>query len=653
MPEIAESLNLKVADEVDETTKLAQFYQHTDKEREVVSSVFLLFKDTATERNKGFELFDGRTLKEFIQDSVRRFYTTIDEREDIEDWQARVFDPFTRNKVITILGKVASALPISEYLSRGSEDYLREQILNDLKKYADDIDDTEELMFFALLEALVKGTVVGYEGYEEKERKVRDVKDWNSGGEITLKEGTVKLRKVFGSIIPLEDFYPSSVGVRKIKDMPYCFWRTVLTLESFRMHFSQYEKAKYVVANSGNWSGEEAQRPDYADYISQEVNISGKVEVIRYYNQDTDEFVIMANGIWLNPVKEKGKEVIMPIPFNHKTLPFWKAIYEPLGDFFYGKSLCDKLKPMQDVLNVLHNMTLDQSFLSIFPPILVAGTDDIEDDFLRPGRRIPVDDPNAYKELAISAPQGFHQYIMEYTKRVLEETSIDPVQQGMAGQGDRTTATEIRTATAGVISVLGLFANFMKFGIKDKDRLRGKNILQFYKAPLIESILGEGASKEYKEAFNIFKIEDTSLTTGKRGTKIIEMYQSKEKLPTKNRLKAEATIAEKETGRRTEKVAITPDYLRDFEFDVRLVVNPVSQESKSMQKALWMEKAKVYMELFPDFTDREELALQGAEIYGDRPEKMFKKEMFNPPAPQFPQAGNLGISENMVNSQMG
>ncbi|RLF88998.1 hypothetical protein DRN43_04645 [Thermococci archaeon] len=640
-----ETLNQKIGEEEKQI-----FYQYSEKEKVVVNEVFNRFTACATERNQSFEYFDGRTLTEYIDDNVKSFVTNVFERPDIEDWQARIHDPFTRNKVIAILGKVAAALPVCEFIAVGTEDFRREQMLGDLVQYADRMDDNEELMFYALLEALVKGTVIGYEGYEEKTKKVRDVKRFDSGDVLELEEGEVKIRKLVGYLVPLEDFYPSSVGIRKIQDMPYCFWRSVMPISQFRMKFSQYFKAQYVQPYAT--LGKDEERPFYYDYVSEGLN-EGEVEVIRYYNQDTDEYVIIANGIWLNPLP--GDEV-SPLPFNHKQLPFWKAIYEPFGaDFFYGKALPDKLKPMQEVIDVLHNMLLDQSFLSIFPPILVGGIDEIEDDILRPGRRIPVDDVNAYKELQISPPKAFHQYILEYTKRILEETSVDPVQQGIAGVGERVTATEIERAAQGVALVLGLFVNFVKWGVRDKARLRAKNVFQFYTAPLIERVLGEGGAEEYKKAFNVFKIEDTVLTSGKRGTKIIEMYRSRKEMPTRLALQTEAKMIEKETGRRTEKIAISPQYLRDFEFDIKLVPNPKAQTSKALERALLMEKIRVYMEFMPDMVDREELGAQLAEAFGDRPEKIFKKEVIAPPPPagRFPGAGNLGVGENLIKGAIG
>src|SRR3990167_3373326 len=300
----------------EEEQPATQPYQPGEKEREVVSAVFTKFRYSADERDMNFAYFDGRTLTDYINDSVQRFFTNVDVREGIEDWQARVFQPLTRNKVMAVLSRAASAIPHVDFFSVGSEDVRRTQILGDLYKYSDEIDDSEELMFYAMLEAAVKGTVVGYEGYDEKKKAVRDIKSYDSGDNIELIEGSVETRKVAGSIVPLEDFYPSSVGIRKIKHMPYCFWRTTMTDAQFKMQFAQYEKAKDVKAYFPV-NDETADRPFYLDYISNTV-AEGHVEIIRYYNQDTDEFIITANGVWLNPLKG---DLVMPIPFIHKTLP--------------------------------------------------------------------------------------------------------------------------------------------------------------------------------------------------------------------------------------------------------------------------------------------------------------------------------------------
>lgn len=603
-------------------------YEPSDKEKEVVSSIFAKFRVAADSRNRNFQYFDGLNLVDYINDSVRRFTTNIDEREDIEDWQARIHDPFTRNKVLAILGKVISVLPIAQFTGRGDEDIRKGTILTNLYEYAEELDDYEELMTHVLLEAIVKGTSISYEGVDKYDKMYRNIK--GTGDDITVSEDKETITKLFGLIVPLEEFYPSSVSIRNLSRMPYCFWRKVIPHSQFVQDWSSYKKSSLV--NAVRSFREDEDKPFYADFISNDVG-EGEVELIRFYDKDNDQYVVLANGIWLNPI---GKEEISPIPFNHKELPFWDIKFDFFGDFFYGKSLPDRLKTMQDVLNVLTNMLLDQSFLTIFPPLLTNGYDSIEDDYLRPGRRTPIDTQGlpinqAFMKLDLGTPSGWHQYILEYTRSIMEQSSVDKVSSGQAGGGDRTTAQEIRVAAEGVTAILGLFGRMVNYGIKRKAKLKGANILQFWtdkKSPMLKRVLGDGGEEEVATAFNIFKLNGAVLTGGKRGTKIIELYGDKKEMPDKAQLQARSLIQEAESGTKTEIVAMPGEYIRNFLFDVKLVPNPKSETSKELEKALQLEKVRVYMSFFPQLVNVKELAAQTAEKMGDDPTKVLMDEVF-------------------------
>ena len=211
----------KLAKAIDEQSKQeqpeSQVYTPSQKEKDVVLGMFSLFRDASSGRNRAFQYFDDRTLTEYIEDSVLRFITNEDARDNIEDWQARIHAPFTRNKVLAILGKVVDAMPITEIIGRGDEDHQRAEILNTLLEYADDVDDAEEFFVYAIEEALVKGTFIGYEGITTRKRKVRTVTKHGDGDKIKVKTDTFQERRLTSHIVPLEEFYPSSVGIRKIK----------------------------------------------------------------------------------------------------------------------------------------------------------------------------------------------------------------------------------------------------------------------------------------------------------------------------------------------------------------------------------------------------------------------------------------------------
>lgn len=626
------------------------------KEMGVVSNVFTKFRNSATDRNRNFEYFDGINLMDYIDDSVRRFNTNVDERDFIEDWQARIHDPFTRNKVLAVLGKVNSVLPIASFKGRGDEDTRKGVLLTNLYEYAEDVEEYDELMTHVLLEAIVKGTAIGYEGVIRKERKLRNVK--GAGDTLRISEDREITTRLTGTLVPLEEFYPSSVSVRSISKMPYCFRRFVLPYSSFMQDWEMFKKSSLVQPQ--RYHAGELERPFYLDFISNEVQ-EGDVEVIQYYDKDSDQYVVLANGVWLNPITNNGnKEFVSPLPFNHKELPFWEVKFDFFGDFFYGKSLPDRLKSMQDVLNVLTNMLLDQSFLTIFPPLLTNGYDSIEEDYLRPGRRTPIDTQglpigDAFQKLDLGAPSGWHQYILEYTRKIMEESSIDSVSSGKAGVGGRTTAEEIRTAADGVTSVLGIFGRTINTGIKRKAFLKGANILQFwtdYKSPMVRKILGEGGVQKFNKVFNTFTIDGTVLTDGKRGMKVIEMYADKNQMPTKRELQARSMIAQADAGKKVEIVALPGQYIRDFLYDVQLVSNPKKEMSKDIDKALQLEKVRVYLSFFPNIVDINELAAETAEMMGDDPTKVLLPQAFQLPTDGGNEAAN-GVPTNPTQNVAG
>lgn len=655
------------SDKIGETKEkeISSVYKCSDKEKQVVSETFSQFRISADDRNRNFENFDGLNLIQYIEDSYRRYNTNVDVRENIEDWQSSVHDPFTRNKVNAILGKVVSVLPIAEVKARGDEDTSKGLILSNLYQFSEDIDDYEEFLITLLTEAIVKGTGIGYEGYKAEKQKLRYVS--GSGDDIKITEKIKKESKLFSQVVKLEDFYPSSVGVRKIKEMPRCFWRNVQSFQTFKDEFSNYEKSAYVKPFRSVYS-ENEQRPYYFDYVSSDVS-DGSVEIIRKYDKENDQFIIIANGIWLNPINTyDGLEEVSPLPFNHKELPFFDIKFELFGsDFFYGKSLPDKLKNMQDVLNVLTNMLLDQSFLTIFPPILTNGFDSIEDDYLRPGRRTPVDTQGlpinqAYMKLDLGTPSGWHQYILEYTRKIMEESSVDKVSQGIAGTGDRTTAQEIRVAAEGVSAMLGLFGRWVKYGVKRKAFLRTKNIAQFWMdgdSPMVEMIGGEGASEEAKKAFNVFKIDSAVLSNGKRGVKIIELYKDKADMPTSSEQKIKGMVYELANNKKIEYVSLIPEYVNQLEFDIQLVPSVHNELNKDIEKALALEKVRVYKSFFPNLVDDEELLADLAEKMGDDPVKIIKKDVLKPQQDNNMNDGGINtnpqgnVAENAVRGAMG
>jgi len=586
--------------------KNGEVFKPSEKEMKVVSNTLDLFRRSQQDRDRAFAYFDGMNLITYVEDSTERFNTNLYLREGMEDWQSGFNDGFTRNKVLSMVGKLIEQLPIASALPRGEEDILRAQIITDLYHYTEELDDYENFMSMFVLELLVKGTAIGYEDIEYQKKKIREVK--GIGDKMTVNEVIIKTTKFYSDLVPIDEYYPASVGIMGAQNQPYSFWRKVMDISKFQEKFGHYNKAELVEAKkSTQTSG--ATIPYYMDFLSSDIG-EGMVELIRFYDSLNDQYVMLANGIWINPLGPN--EEVQPLPWAHKEQPFYSAINEPFGVFFYGKSLPNKLSSMQDVLNVLQNMMMDQSFLSIFTPIITAGFDDFEDDFLRPGRRTAIDTgglrlSEAIMPLQFPAPTGWHQYILEYTRRIMEESSLDRTSQGQTGTGsERTTAYEVQTAAAGVAAILTMVARYLNGAIKRKAMLRFKNILQFGFQPTATIVPGVMADTDTTKPFASFSFNNTKLSKGERGARVLEIYRNDESLPSIEETRARSMISSSEQGKKVEVTAISPKYIRDVQFDVKIGLDTRREHSSMAEQAMLLQQIQMLAQIGGDMVNLEE-----------------------------------------------
>lgn len=602
----------------------------SEKENQVVSHTLELFRRSQQDRDRAFAYFDGMNLITYIEDSTERFNTNLYLREGMEDWQSGFNDGFTRNKVLSMVGKLVEQLPIASAMPRGEEDVLRAQIITDLYHYTEEMDNYENFMSMFVLELFVKGTAIGYEDIEYKKKKIRNVK--GHGDNMTVTEDVIKTTKFYSTLVPIDEYYPASVGIMGVENQPYSFWRKLEDFTKFQSDFGHYKKAELVGAKKSAQK-EGGAIPYYLDFISSDV-AEGQVEVIRFFDSVNDQFIIIANGVWLNPLG--SNEEVQPLPWNHKEQPFFSSINEPFGVFFYGKSLPNKLSAMQDVLNVLQNMTMDQSFLSTFTPIITAGFDDFEDDWLRPGRRMNIDTgglalSSAIMPLQFPTPSGWHQYILEYTRRIMEESSLDRISSGQTGTGsERTTAYEVQTAAAGVASILTMVARSLNGAIKRKAGLRIKNILQFGFQPNSTMVPGVMADTDVNKAFATFSFGNTQLTDGKRGTRVLELYRTDEALPPVAETQARSIISSVEQGRPVEVTAISPKYIRNVDLDIKLALDTRREHSTMAEQGMLLQQIQILSQVGGDRVNLDEPLTRLAIAMGLDPTKIINEEQQQP-----------------------
>ncbi|MBU0476322.1 MAG: hypothetical protein KKF62_19405, partial [Bacteroidetes bacterium] len=334
-------------------------YQPSKKESDIIGVIMDKFQTARGMRDEIYRNFNDRSLVEYVNDSMDRWNGYIEPRDDpAADWGARVFNNMTRNKVVSIVAQTTAERIKGEYFAQSKddpEDKVAADIAKKFNDHASYINKDEEAQFYSTLECVIKGTVVGFETFKTEKRKVKEIKKYDaSTGVVEFDEKEITdWNDVSSEIPPLLDIYVGNIYERNIQRQPFIVWRTVMKMSDAERDWGRFKNWNYVQAG-GDLSYDDV----FKNLISSDV-LDDEVEVIRYFCRADDEMHIVANGVLLT-------NTISPFPWNHKKYPFWVARFEPFAiDFFYGRSLPDKLKPDQDIVNVLSRMMLDQQYLSI------------------------------------------------------------------------------------------------------------------------------------------------------------------------------------------------------------------------------------------------------------------------------------------------
>lgn len=513
-----------------------------------------------------------RNIIDYVQDSVDRFNEYFPKPAHKEPWQSNVYEPITRDKIIAILSKIVSTkiglgmeLKSKSLIDIDSAE-VRRTIFLDLLENANDHNNDDMARVWEAFVALSQGTNFGYEGWKKDAREVEYVKAINPDtGEKEVEKVTIDMwDDVYGCLVPINEFYPETIWTSDFNNIKRAFWVSSMKYQKFMDEFGKFSNSANVKEH-GYYTG----IGDFDWGISKDVE-SDCVEVMRFYDSVSDKY-----GVWAN-----GVEIYYGcLPWNHKQIPFWMAIGEPINEgFLYGKSIADKLMSMQDVNNALLNSMLDQIFMALKSPIFVSGQiDDFDGGFLEPSRIYTMSDGARVEKgtLGVVDPTSFN--VLNLIKRSIESSSISDQSQGIA-TGGRKTRYEVQVLQEGALNLAGLFVTLLENGLKRKYWLRMKNIIQYYSMP--------SNTKGDKQKFKFIVLNDKKLTNGKTGKRMIEIVGSEEEImPTSQLAKLGASVEGvgeyNPATSRVEPIQITRDWLINDEFDFEMKIVPFSSVKDS------------------------------------------------------------------------
>ena len=577
----------------------------SQKEKELVAEIYDKYIKWSSVVNSPFKQFNGLNLRQYLRVSRRLFWgydpdATEILNENLNKGKFNIFLPEIRNNILEILSYFLS-LRVKPVINAGIDLYKNyiEHICSGVYENWRNVTKDRIEKFWDYLYLIENGTLIKYVGYENVKVKKEYIKP-EKDGNFSFKEREVQLNdEVIAKRIPLENIFFPKLYEPDIAKQGECILIERPPKAQFDIKYGNFERSKYVVEGS-RIHPESA----YADIVPLST-VSDKVEVVKYFDENEDRYVIIANGVWLNPKNEK--EDVFPLPYNHKKIPFEKVVFEPFdANFFYGLNLGFKLRTPQQIYNLYNELLLVREMKEISPPIL---TSDFEAPTIKfgPSKVIPVQDVNAWKELNISpASPSFFQALSLLKANLSIRSPVVPLSSRQPRSATEKKIESYRTNQ--------FYENYLRM-IWDlfyqEINLVLKTAFQYYPASKIikETIFGR------REFNRVMKIANANLPSGGVGTLEIRMTP---KPSYWEELEAEAAIRGRNERAKVEIIEVTPEFLESLDFVITAI--QLEQENPpAMEQALFKEKLAFIVQTFGRMVSPVKALLRSFEVLKENP----------------------------------
>ncbi len=562
--------------------RLEDIYKPSRRVQEKIFDVYEKFLRWRSLREQPYKQFNGIQMSEYLQRSREKFWGWMPLSFDNDVPQ--FFFPETRNQVIGVLSEIANLRLKPSFEGTQGFNLVKATLLKDLFEYWQRSTNEKLKSFWNFLYTIVNGTCIVFVAYRDRERKVREITEYDPHtGESKWKERDIDDSEIVEEIVNLEDFYVPKIWEPNLQDQEEVIWRTLIKWSDFKNSFAGYELMDTVVPGM-----QFADNSIFSQFLSYDVRGGDYVEIIRYFNVPKDEYMIIANGVLLNPVRINGEDNVSPLPWNHKELPFAKTVFEPIDPtFFYGMPLAMKVKTPQEVLNIFWELGLEREKRSVTAPIITNDpTMELGLDF-KAGHIYQVQgDVDQYKEMSVSPMSGSYWNLLTSLQGIISRTGSGGLSPIMPSRQPRA-ATEKALEAQHQQKAAGFYTLFYQDLLEQISWLVLQNMIQFYTSSRVEKTLG---TKKFNK---ILSLVDVELVGGGRGNREIRITDSPEKSAILAKEAYERSLVTKE---RVEIVEVTPESVRELKFDLQIDFEV--EETPQQERALYMDFILTLVKLF-------------------------------------------------------
>jgi hypothetical protein len=491
-------------------------------------------------------------------------------------WKSHAMRPIVRAKVMSVAAHITARMLFPKVFARNEQSESQDDaatVMRDLIEYASDENSYAKNTLYAVISACVNPYSVMHLEYAEAYRTIKTEK--GSDGKWKTEEILDEDNSGFTlTPVPCDEFYFEDFYQEDVQKQGWLIWRRVQSYSVMKAKYGKFKNFEYVTPGYQVLYND-ANVTFYEVYDS---NLRGSLcEEILFYSKPLDLFIPIVNGVMMT-------EPDNPNPRIDKNYPFIKFGYEVLneGRCFAYKSLAFKMQPDADIINTLYPLIIDGTYLSVMPPLIIAGEETIGADVVVPGVATTVSNPQAtVTPLRVAQDLGAGLQTLAQVENSINQSTEEPL---TFDHKETAYARSLQQQQAQTL--LGPFVMMVADYVKQYGNLLKSDIIQYLTIADVSKIVDNG-----ELVFKTLVVPERQTEGGTKSRKIQFKGDLPDDVTEDEELEMSYDILEEQKGEKSgeEIYKVNPSLFRNLKFLVSVSPDVITPMSDDMEKAMGLE----------------------------------------------------------------
>lgn len=612
--------------------------KYTDEESQYFGDLIIRIEKSRRQRQSSYSELNDMDYQRYYDSNQRAANSYMAPKKNRSD--VRVVMGTTEEKENSLLSAVLNynlEPTIFTYDDFNMEDKELGNVMEKLVAKSRELESWEEKRVLIYKEALDQGNVFVDEQWIEDvkiQKKIKNI-NWADGVKIkdikwetkeVIEEGMCQSRLIAGDKV-----YLGNIREVDIKKQPYIFTKDRISYAEAATIYGNWERFKYVQKRVVYFNNQN-DITGYRVWTLEDLE-NGMVEVVKYQDKYSNEFMLILNGVMMLPI---GFPLTAVSPSGEYTMS--KGDIFPISQFFaYGKSIPAKSKVDQELLDEMYKLVILKTRKS-FNPVLANNTNKVfSEDINIPGNIINGVDPNKLQPIGDSSGVNLAEFnALQFIKSIVDEKTVSPVFTGDVS-GKNQTATEIMEMKKQQMMKLGLVILGIINLEKQMAYKRIYNILANWTEPIDRRV--NPVTKKIEDVYRMVTI-DGQVEENLNGKNIIEFN------PNAGNYSPDQIMEEENMLEQKYKMPVRKTYLdpkiKNFRMNWYVNVSASEKYTSELERILFKQDIQDAITLFgPQSLNFDYLRKKFATLSKQDPTKFFVSSV-----PSFPTQAAMGGGDN-------